>query len=94
MNRADAVFCLREGSRQSVSGVLNQTMSLGNSSSSPLYVPEAPEKGRGVFAREEVAAGTLIESAPVVVIPAAERGVIDAAGRIQVSVVIQIRVAR
>jgi hypothetical protein len=36
-----------------------------------------PSKGRGVFARRALAGGVLIEAAPVVVVPAAERKPLD-----------------
>ena len=38
--------------------------------SSPLvYVAQAGAKGRGVFAKQPIAAGTLVERAPVLVLP-------------------------
>ncbi len=36
-----------------------------------------PLKGRGVFARAPIAAGTVIEAAPVVIVPAAECALLD-----------------
>ena len=37
-----------------------------------LEIRNDPLKGRGVFARVPIAAGTLIEAAPVIIVPAAE----------------------
>ncbi len=37
----------------------------------------APVKGRGVFARKAIGAGALIEAAPVVIVPAAQRDLLD-----------------
>ncbi|MGE5268311.1 MAG: SET domain-containing protein-lysine N-methyltransferase [Thiohalocapsa sp.] len=44
---------------------------------SPLEIRSDPAKGRGVFAMAPIAAGTLIEAAPVVVVPAAQCALID-----------------
>ncbi len=35
------------------------------------------DRGRGVFARQGIAAGTMIEAAPVVIVPAAECALLD-----------------
>jgi hypothetical protein len=43
----------------------------------PLEIRDDPAKGRGVFARTPLAAGTLIEAAPVVIIPAAQCDLLD-----------------
>ncbi len=40
-------------------------------------IRSGPERGRGVFAREMIAAGALIEAAPVVIVPAAECADLD-----------------
>lgn len=37
----------------------------------------SPGRGRGVFAREAIAPGTLIEAAPVIILPAAECPTLD-----------------
>jgi uncharacterized protein len=42
-----------------------------------LEIRSDPVKGRGVFARAPIAAGSLIEAAPVIVVPAAQRPVLD-----------------
>jgi SET domain-containing protein len=42
-----------------------------------LEIRDDPAKGRGVFARAAIAAGTLIEAAPVIVVPAAECALLD-----------------
>ncbi|HEY1301731.1 MAG TPA: SET domain-containing protein-lysine N-methyltransferase [Stellaceae bacterium] len=42
-----------------------------------LEIREHPVRGRGVFAREPIAAAALIEAAPVVVIPAAQCATLD-----------------
>jgi SET domain-containing protein len=34
-----------------------------------LYIAQSPGRGRGVFARQPIPAGTLIEQAPVIVVP-------------------------
>ncbi|MEY2897958.1 MAG: hypothetical protein RL138_11 [Bacteroidota bacterium] len=42
-----------------------------------LYIAETTKKGRGVFTREAISEGTLIEVAPVIVLPKEERTWID-----------------
>lgn len=42
-----------------------------------LYIAQTEQKGRAVFCREALAIGTIIEWAPVVVMPAAERKLLD-----------------
>jgi len=42
-----------------------------------LEIRADPQKGRGVFAREPIAAGALIEAAPVIVVPAGQCALID-----------------
>jgi SET domain-containing protein len=42
-----------------------------------LEIRNNPAKGRGIFAREPIAAGTLIETAPVIVVPAAQCSLLD-----------------
>lgn len=42
-----------------------------------LEIRSDPERGRGIFARRAIAAGTLIEAAPVVVVPPSERALLD-----------------
>ena len=42
-----------------------------------LFVDKATEKGRGVFTRERIPAGTVIEVAPVIVMDAADRQYLD-----------------
>ena len=42
-----------------------------------LEIRDDPVKGRGVFARLPIAAGALIEAAPVVVVPAAQCALLD-----------------
>jgi len=42
-----------------------------------LEIRDDPQKGRGVFAREPITAGALIEAAPVIILPAAQCGLID-----------------
>jgi hypothetical protein len=42
-----------------------------------LEIRDEPGKGRGVFARTAIAPGTLIEAAPVIVVPAAECVLLD-----------------
>ena len=44
---------------------------------SALEIRHDPAQGRGVFARRAIAAGALIERAPVVVVPAAQREALD-----------------
>ena len=36
-----------------------------------------PERGRGVFAREPIVAGTVVEAAPVIIVPATECCLLD-----------------
>jgi SET domain-containing protein len=42
-----------------------------------LEIRSDPAKGRGIFAREALAAGTPIESAPVIIVPAAQCPLLD-----------------
>ena len=42
-----------------------------------LEIRHDPVKGRGVFARAPIGAGTLIEAAPVIIVPADQRGLLD-----------------
>jgi SET domain-containing protein len=42
-----------------------------------LEIRSDPAKGRGIFALAPLAAGTLIEAAPVIVVPAAQCGLLD-----------------
>jgi uncharacterized protein len=42
-----------------------------------IEIRTAPERGRGVFAREAMAAGTAIEAAPVIIITAAQCAALD-----------------
>ena len=42
-----------------------------------LEIHDDPAKGRGVFARAPIAAGALIEAAPVVIVPAAQCALLD-----------------
>jgi uncharacterized protein len=42
-----------------------------------LEIRDNPGKGRGVFARAAISAGTLIEAAPVIIVPAAECPLLD-----------------
>ena len=42
-----------------------------------LEIRSDPLKGRGIFAREAIAAGTPIESAPVIIVPAAQCPLLD-----------------
>jgi uncharacterized protein len=42
------------------------------------YVAESPLGGRGVFAAEAMAAGEVVEVAPVIVVPAGERELLEA----------------
>ena len=42
-----------------------------------LEIRHDPAKGRGVFARAAIDAGALIERAPVVIVPAAQRRLLD-----------------
>jgi SET domain-containing protein len=43
-----------------------------------LYIMETAERGRGVFTNEAIPEGTTIEIAPVIVLNAADRAVVDA----------------
>ncbi len=40
-------------------------------------VRDSPGRGRGVFAREAIAPGTVIEAAPVIILPAAQCSALD-----------------
>ena len=42
-----------------------------------LEIRSDPVKGRGVFARAPIAAGTIIEMAPVIIVPAAQCALLD-----------------
>lgn len=42
-----------------------------------LYIAPAPGKGRGVFTSEAIPAGTVVEIAPVIIMPAADREWLD-----------------
>lgn len=42
-----------------------------------VYVAEAKKRGRGVFTKEAIAAGTLVELAPVIVMSGEERKLLD-----------------
>ncbi len=42
-----------------------------------LFIAKTAEKGRGVFTRERIPAGTLIEEAPVIVMEQADRQYLD-----------------
>jgi SET domain-containing protein len=42
-----------------------------------LEIRSDPAKGRGVFARAPIAAGSLIEAAPVIIVPAAQCALLD-----------------
>ena len=42
-----------------------------------LEIRSDPARGRGLFARAPIAAGALIETAPVIVVPASERALLD-----------------
>jgi len=42
-----------------------------------LEIRDDPHKGRAVFAREAIAAGALIEAAPVIVVPPAQHRLLD-----------------
>lgn len=44
---------------------------------SSLYLAESPQKGRGVFTSAIILAGTIVEVAPVVVMPATDRILLD-----------------
>jgi SET domain-containing protein len=43
----------------------------------PVYVAEAGEKGRGVFASRDIKKGELIERAPVIIVPLEQNQLID-----------------
>ena len=40
-------------------------------------IRQDPKKGRGIFAREPIAAGSLIEAAPVIIVPAGQCALLD-----------------
>ena len=42
-----------------------------------LFMAESPEKGRGMFTKELILANTIIEISPVIVMPAADRILLD-----------------
>lgn len=42
-----------------------------------LYIGPTPAKGRGIFAKAAIAAGTVVEQAPVIVMTAEERKLLD-----------------
>src|SRR5437763_8117115 len=42
-----------------------------------LEIRDDPAKGRGIFARQPIAAGTLIEAAPVIIVPAEQCPLLD-----------------
>ena len=42
-----------------------------------IEIRDDPTKGRGIFARQAIAAGTLIEAAPVIVVPAEQCPLLD-----------------
>jgi hypothetical protein len=42
-----------------------------------IEIRDDPAKGRGIFARQAIAAGTLIEAAPVIIVPAAQCPLLD-----------------
>jgi hypothetical protein len=50
---------------------------LGLTPSNRLEIRSDPVKGRGIFAREPIAAGTLIEGAPVIIVPAEQCPLLD-----------------
>ena len=50
---------------------------LGLTPSNRLEIRSDPVKGRGIFAREPIAAGTLIEAAPVIIVPAEQCPLLD-----------------
>lgn len=45
-----------------------------------VHIKEAGKKGRGVFAGENIATGSLIERAPVIVLNAEERSIVEKTG--------------
>jgi len=50
---------------------------LGSNLSNRLEIRNDPIKGRGIFAREPIAAGALIEAAPVIIVPADQCQLLD-----------------
>ena len=42
-----------------------------------LYIAQSPDKGKGIFTNEPIEAGTLIEIAPVIVLPEKDCALID-----------------
>ena len=50
---------------------------LGSNLSNRLEIRNDPIKGRGIFAREPIAAGGLIEAAPVIIVPADQCPLLD-----------------
>jgi SET domain-containing protein len=42
-----------------------------------LFIAPSPQRGRGVFTAQELAVGQLIECSPVIVLPAADRVLLD-----------------
>jgi hypothetical protein len=42
-----------------------------------LFIADSKSRGRGVFSSEDLAAGTIIETAPVIVMNAQERAILD-----------------
>ncbi|MBX3256119.1 MAG: SET domain-containing protein-lysine N-methyltransferase [Chitinophagaceae bacterium] len=42
-----------------------------------LYIDSTKDKGRGVFTRKKIAAGTLVETAPVIVMSGKDRTLLD-----------------
>lgn len=50
---------------------------LGSNLSNRLEIRNDPIKGRGIFAREPIAAGALIEAAPVIIVPADQCPLLD-----------------
>jgi hypothetical protein len=42
-----------------------------------LYIKQSPGKGKGIFTHEPIEAGTLVEIAPVIVLPEQDCGLID-----------------
>jgi SET domain-containing protein len=55
-------------------GALNSVLPISNHR---VEIRTSPGRGRGVFAREAIAPGTVIEAAPVIVLPAAECPALD-----------------
>src|SRR5229473_8157661 len=56
---------------------LRATESLRPIPNDRLEIRDDPVKGRGIFAAAPIAAGTLIEAAPVIIVPAGECGLLD-----------------